>query len=147
MAQRIKGQEVEIVVLDNGEPVQNLTTARSLEVAWKTEQLQEGYLGETTDRYDTIYKGIRGRVEFHFSGPQIFDLIKSIVDKARRRTPGQKINIKATLNFPDGSRARIVIPDAEFGEMPVSFGDRTSYGTFSLDFGASDARSLTVVAS
>lgn len=142
MAQRIKGQEVEIVMLVNGEPKDNFALARSLEFAFKTELLQEGYLGETTDRYDTIYKGIRGKLEFHLDRPDVFDVIRGIVNKARRREPGTIFNIKATLNFPNGRRARTVIRDAEFGELPINFGSRADYGTFSLEFGASDAQVL-----
>jgi hypothetical protein len=142
MGQRIKGQEVEIVVLVNGEPRDNLTTARSISINFKTEMLQEGYLGETTDRYDTIFKGVGGQIEFHFDTPEIFNVIRAIVAKSRRRTPSDQINIKATLNFPNGQRARVVIRDAEFGELPVSFGSRSDYGTFSLDYGASEAQVL-----
>lgn len=144
MAQRIKGQEVEIVLLVDGDARTNLTFARSLEFAFKTEMLQEAYLGDTTDRYDTIFKGIRGRIEFHLDNAELFNVIRFIVDKARRREPGTRFNIKATLNFPNGQRARTIISDAEFGELPINFGSRADYGTFQLDFGASEARVLPV---
>jgi hypothetical protein len=66
-----------------------------------------------------------------------------IVDKARRRTPGTKINVKATLNFPNGERPRVVIPDVEFGELPLNFGSRSDYGAVTLDFEASEAQVIT----
>lgn len=139
MAQRAKGQEVEIVVMIDGKPKENFALARSCEFAYKTEILQEGYLGETTDRYDSVYKGVRGRLEFHIDRPDVFDVIRTIVDKARRRQAGVRINIKSTINFPSGKRARVIIRDAEFGELPINFGSRADYGTFNLEFGASDA--------
>lgn len=142
MAQRIKGQEVEVVILQDGLPQDNLTFARSIELTFKTDMLQEGYLGETTDRYDTIFKGVSGRLEFHFDSATPVAIVNSIVDKARRRVPGTRFNIKAVLNFPSGRRARVVVRDVEFGELPIKFGGRADYGTFNLDFGASEAQVL-----
>lgn len=145
MAQRVKGQEVEIIVLVNGLPQDSLTFCKSTNFAWKTEILQEGYLGETTDRYDTIFKGVSGKAEFHMDSPAAFDLIREIVDKARRRGPANntRINIKNTVNFPSGRRARVIIKDVSFGELPIGFGSRADYGTFSLDFAASEGAILT----
>jgi hypothetical protein len=142
MTQRIKGQEVEIILLVNNEPRENLTTCKSLEWTFKTELLQEGYLGETTDRYDTVYKGVSGNMEFHFNSIEPFNIARSVISKARRRTPGDKINVKFTCNFPSGKRARIVIPDLEFGPMPFGFSERSGYGSFKIDFAASDANVL-----
>ena len=142
MSQRIKGQEVEIVVLVNGQPSDNLTFARNIEFTYKTEILQEGYLGETTDRYDAVFKGISGNLEFHFNDAAPFALISELVNKARRRLAGTRINIKTTMNFPSGRRVRVIIRDAEFGELPINFGSRSDYGTFKLTFGASDAQTL-----
>lgn len=142
MTQRAKGQEVEIVTLVNGEPRDNLTFARSIEFAFKTEQLQEGYLGETTDRYDSIFRGVRGRVEFHFNDSAPFALVNDLVNKARRREAGTRVNIKSTVNFPSGRRARVFFRDVEFGELPFNFGSRSDYGTFQIEWGCSDAQVL-----
>lgn len=142
MGQRIKGQEVEIVLLVNGTPRDNLTTARSIEIRFKTEILQESYLGETSDRYDTIFRGVAGNIEFNFDNPEVFNIIRSVISKARRRTPGDQINIKAVLKFPNGQRVRIVIRDVEFGEMPVTFGSRADYGVFRIEYAATEAQIL-----
>lgn len=144
MGQRVKGQEVEISVTVDGAVQETLNLARSIELEWKTETLQEGYMGETTDRYDTIYKGLSGKIEFHFDTAAPFNMIQKIVNKARRREPGTRINIKATVNFPGGERAKILVKDAEFGPLPINFGSRADYGTFSLSFAASDGQMLPV---
>lgn len=136
--QRIKGQEVEVLLVVNNIVQATITDVRSAEFAAKFDILQEGYLGETTDRYDEIYKGMRGTLEFHFENEDVFTLLQSIVDRARRRTPGTLINIKAALNFPNGQRPRIIVRDTHFGEIPFNFGDRAAYGSMKLDFGASD---------
>jgi hypothetical protein len=69
-------------------------------------------------------------------------LIKSILDKAQRRTPGTRINIKTTLNFPSGEVARFVLRDVEFGEIPLNFGSRSDYGSIKLEFATGSAQIL-----
>lgn len=142
MAQRIKGQEVEVIVLIDGEPQDNFRFARSLDFTFMTERTEEGYLGETTNRFDTIFNGVSGKTEHHHDNPTPFIVTQAIVNKARRRTPGTTINLRATLNYPNGQRARVVFRDVEFGELPFSFGSRSDFGTFSLDFACSEAQIL-----
>jgi hypothetical protein len=142
MAQRIKGQEVEIVVLQDGAPQDSLTCCRSVELTFKTELIEESYLGEKTNRYDSIFKGVSGKLEFHIETPEIFNVVQAIVDKAQRRTPGMRLNIKTTLNFPSGRKAKVLVADIEVGEMPINFGSRSDYGSFSLPFGASNGKFL-----
>lgn len=138
MGQRIKGQEVEVLVVVNGAPKTNMTSVRSFEITLNTEIMSEGYLGETSERKDSVFKGVSGKIELHFDNQEVMKVYQAIVDKARRRTPGTKINIKATLNFPGGERPRVLVSDVEFGPLPLSFGSRSDYGTASLDFEASD---------
>ena len=140
--QRIKGQEVEVALVINNRAVTTVTAVRSFSFTFKQEIKEEGYLGETTNRYDSIFNGIEGELEFHQSEPDVFTTIQAIVDKARRRTPGVQINVKATLNFPVGTRRRVMIPNVEFGAIPVNFGSRADYGASTLSFGASEAQVL-----
>lgn len=139
MAQRIKGQETEVILLVDGVPQNTITDVRSFEMALQLATTDEGYLGETTNRKDSIFNGARARMELHIENDDVFDLMTAITDKARRRTPGTRINVKTTLNFPNGDRKRIVIPDVEFGEIPLNFASRADYGTVSLEMMASDA--------
>ena len=142
MSQRIKGQEVELVLLLNGAPQQNFTLFRSLEIQWKLEIKEEGYIGETTQRYDTIFMGVSGRLEAHIDNAAVFNIINQFVDKARRREPGLRTNLKSTLNFPNGQRARIIVPEIEVGPIPLNFGGRGEYGALSLEYAASQAKAL-----
>ena len=142
MAARIKGQETEVVVIADGVPQTNLTDIKDSEFAFKMEIIQEGYLGQTTDKYDSVFKGVRGKMTLHFDNPDVFTMALKIKDKARRRTPGVKFNLKMTLNFPSGRRARVVIPDVEFGELPFNFSDRSQFVSHSIEFAASDAFAL-----
>ncbi len=129
-------------MLQDGVPQDNLTFGQSFEATFKTETLQEGYLGETTDRYDTIYKGINGKIKYHYDNPAFLNLTLAIINKARRRTPGTRFNLKAVMSFPSGTRARIIVRDCEFGPLPIGFGSRSDFGTYDLDFSASDAQVL-----
>lgn len=142
MSQRIKGQESEVSIVVNGNVMSSITTIRSLEIAPKTEIKEEGYLGETTQRYDEIFNGVRGNIEGHFESQQVFDMMMAIIDRARRRTPGIKINIKTTLNFPNGDRPRIFLQDCFFGEQPIGFGGRSEYLTFRYEFACSDLKRI-----
>lgn len=135
---RIKGQEVELLLVENNVPLTSIADVRSFEMAAQLEILSEGYLGETTDRRDSIYKGYRGRMEVHFENRSVLDLMRRLVDKARKRSAGARINAKVTLAFPGGDRVRLLLKDLEFGEVPLSFGSRSDYGTISLDFEGAD---------
>jgi hypothetical protein len=138
MGQRIKGLETEILLIVDGKTQDTITDVRSFELAAKVETKEEGYLGEKTNRFDDIFNGVRGRAEFHFENGDVFNLMKSIIDRAKRRTPGTQINIKSTLNFPSGEKKRVLVQDAYFGEIPIGVPGRGDYLTFALDFQASD---------
>lgn len=142
MAQRVKGQESSVVVIVDGQPSDSLNAIKDLEVSFQLERLQEGYLGETTDRYDDVFKGLKGSLTAHLDSPAAFNVVQQIVERARRRTPGIKFNIKTTLEFPSGRRARVVLRDVAFGEVPVNFGSRTDYVSLKLDFACSDGQVL-----
>lgn len=140
--QRIKGQEVEILFVAKGQVQDTITEVQNFEVVAEFERTDEGYLGEKSDRYDEFYKGYSGSADVHFATPQILDLMQSIQDRAQRREPGTTINIKCTLNFPSGLRRRILLQDAFFGNMPMSFGGRGEYGTVKLDFAGGEKRTI-----
>lgn len=143
MGQRIKGQEVEVLLIVNGAVKSTLTAVKSFNFNFDLETKSEGFLGETSNRVDSVFNGISGDMEYQFDSRDILDLVAQIVDKARRRVAGVGINIKTTLNFPDGSRARVIIPNAEFGAIPVGFSGRTEYGTVRLAYTATDARVIS----
>jgi len=138
MAQRIKGQEISLLLIENNAPLTEITDVRSFEMSAQLEILKEGYLGETTDRRDSIYRGFSGKMDVHFETRDIVDFARRVIDKARRRTPGSRINCKVTLNFPNGNRVRVMLKDLEFGEIPMAFGSRSDYGMVTLSFEGED---------
>ena len=138
MAQRIKGQEVEIIVVSNGVPLTSLTDIRSFNVTPRLELKEEGYLGETSMRFDEVFNGVSFDMELHFEDTGVLDFMQVVKDRATRRTPGTQINVKATLNYPNGIRTRIILKDCFFGDMPIGFGSRSDYGTFKVDGRSND---------
>lgn len=140
---RIRGQEVEVILLVDNQIVRSLNSIKSFEMKYQQEIMSEGYLGERTERKDAIFKGIGASIEVNFSDKGVFAFFSAIVDRSKRRTPGTKINVKATLNLPSGERVRVIIPDVEFGEIPISFGSRSDYGTVSLEMEASDCNVIS----
>lgn len=139
--QRIKGQEVEVHVLADGVS-QVFTDIQSFEMMSVTETKEEGYLGEKADRYDEFYKGYTASFKMHNSSPEVFLFLQTIKDRAQRRTPGVKINVKATLNFPSGDRSRVILSDAFFDEAGVNFGSRDAYGETTFNFKGTEYRVL-----
>jgi hypothetical protein len=137
-SQRILGEDVSILIVSGGVVQNTITDVRSFEMTAQTEILRESYLGETTDRRDEVYRGVAGRLEFHVENSDFLALQRAIVDRARRKSPALKINIKATASFPNGDRPQIIVPDAKFGEMPIGVGGRTEYVTFGLTFEAEE---------
>lgn len=132
MAQRIKGQEIVLSVLVNGTEQVSLTDVKSFSITPNFDILEEGYLGETHNRYDEIYKGIGVELEVHTEDEGVFAFLEAVKDRAQRRTPGTTINIMATLNYPNGQRPRIVLYNVFFADMPFNIGSRSDYASFKL---------------
>ncbi len=130
---RIKGQDLEVALLVGSVQQAAFTDVRSFECTPQIEQIQEGYLGETTDRYDDVFKGVSLSMEVHLESQDAFDFWTSVLQRAQRRDPTTTINIKATLNFPNGEKPRLVFKDVYFGPIPLSFSGRSEYGSMKID--------------
>jgi len=138
MAQRVRGSESEIILIVNGAPAVTINTIRDFTFEPELDLMSEGYLGETTERKDSIFLGVNGDLSVHLDNQDAFKFVSTVIDKARRRTPGTKINIKTTLNFPSGQRPRIIIQDCEFGSFPVNIGSRKDYVSLKMSYKASE---------
>lgn len=143
--QRIKGQEVEVRLIVDNQLVANLTEVKSFEMSLQTEILKEGYLGETTDRRDEVFRGITGKMDLHMTSGAMFDLLTTIANRAQRRQPNTntKINVKVAFNFPNAPKRIAVINNLFFGEMPINTGGRTEYVSVSLSFEADEIQFIS----
>lgn len=135
---RIKGQDVEIQMIVNGVLKTNITAVRSFELTFENDTMSEGYLGETVERKDAIFKGVSGKIEFHLENKELLDLFGTILDNNRGRSTAVKVNISAKLKFPNGQTPQVLVQNVEFGSLPLNFSSRSDYVTTSLDFVASE---------
>jgi hypothetical protein len=143
MAQRIKGQEVRIIFTSPVGVETSLTDITSFEVEPQLEILSEGYLGETTERKDDIFKGVRGRAELHLESQEYFQFVQRVLDRSQRRTAADgKFNVVATLSFPNGQRPRVLLDDVFFGPPPVNVSSREDYVSATVEFECSFVRFL-----
>ncbi len=137
--QRIKGQETIVTILSDGDLQARIDSIRDAEVTFDLEILEEGYLGETANRFDAIFNGLTVRLTGHLTNKQFIDLTQAIVGRAQRRAGGAgRIDIATTLVFPGGDLVNIGIPDVQFGGIPISTGGRQEYTEWTLEAKASE---------
>jgi hypothetical protein len=140
MSRRISGQDVLLTITSAGQPVAALSDFKSFEIELMFDRKQEGFLGETSDRFDEFLTGFKFTADLELESQDVFKFLQSIIDRATRRTNALQIDIAATLQFPDGSRPKFFGNDAFFSAVPLSFGGRTEFGTIKLDGAGSNPR-------
>lgn len=126
---RIRGQEVQIRISQGGQPLRTITAIESLTVTFKQDVLRKGYLGETTERHDDIFKGVGVELTFDPESSDGVVLIQALRDRAARRTSlaSTQVNLTAILNFPNGQRPRITIADLKFQDPSIVISGRDAY--------------------
>lgn len=118
MSQRLKGDECVMTYtspagLEEIGDISNFTFEMDLEI------LRERYTGETAERKDELWKGVKGGCELHMENSKMLRFTQIVQDRAQRRTPASaKISCTVSFAFPDGTRARLVFDDIFFGAMP-----------------------------
>lgn len=133
MSDRIKGQEVALSISIDGALQTTIDTIQSAELEWEMDLLEEGYLGETSDRVDSIYKLMRVNLEGHVSNRGYVELADAIVQRAQRRAGAPvKIDVVGTFRFPDDTVLSILVPDVYFESIPLSIGGRDEFVSFTL---------------
>jgi hypothetical protein len=139
MGTRIRGENVQVKIIKGGKEV--LLPERAV-VSFEYEPQQEitshGFLGETTERKDEVYKGTTGRLTLQFSDPSVNEFIRDLNDRARRSIPAFKVNILITEQYPDGKVDRLLFPDVKFGAAAKNYASREAYGQITLPFAVDD---------
>lgn len=138
-AQRIKGQEVSIAITVDGALQTQIDTIQSAEIEFELDLLEEGYLGETSDRVDSVFKLMRVQVTGHANSQAYMELADAIAARAQRRAGGAvRIDVVGSFAFPNGDFPSIVIPDVFFEGIPFNIGARDEYIEFTLSGKGSD---------
>lgn len=140
--QRIKGQEVSIIVTRDGNVETTLVDIVNFNAIAKFEIIEKGYLGEKNNRHDYIFHGIKFDFELNIHTQDWFTYFQAQLDKAKRNTPDVTFNITAVLSFPNGDTPSVLLADVAWGELPMNVTSRQEYVKLKLD-GACDDIEVT----
>ena len=110
------GQDVSILIVVNGVLQSTLTAISSFNIELELEVLSKGYLGEKTERKDTVYKGIKFDGELNPFTEDVFTFAQAVLNKAKRLTPDVLFNI-TTPKFA----AQALRKSAEIGWKPTQY--------------------------
>jgi hypothetical protein len=125
--QRIKGQEVTILFNRGGELEDTLTDIQDFEFEPKLEIIQQGYLGEKSDRYDEIFNGGKFTATLHIHDQAYLAFQQGIINRAKRLTPDVVFNTTAVMLLPNGQTPTVLFPDCFWGPQPQTFRSRKDY--------------------
>ncbi len=133
---RLKGQEISIRVVA-GNPPAPLATIDSIsdfndEIAFKL--LEDGFLGEVTNRFDTILDGYGGDFTMQLTDSGWIQFPQFIIAKATRQSPNLIFNVVRSDLFANGSSLVYVYSDVSWGAMPQKVGNRGEYVKVSANF-------------
>lgn len=144
MAQRLKGQEVQLTLQSPDGTVDDLVDFQSFEAEMDVEILEEHYLGETEARYDEIYNGVSGNADIHVENANFLIFQQAVQDRAQRRTAvTTQFNAVARFSFPNGTSARIFFEDIFFGPFPIRAPGRKEYVQLRVEWKCSKITRVT----
>jgi hypothetical protein len=127
MGDRIKGQEVSIRVVDSGTLVASLDSISSFNEEMKSEIKEDGFLGESTNRFDDIHNGYGGDFEFQFRRADWVNFQIRVQDRQTRKTPTTTFNVVRTDLYPDGTTSVFTYIDVKWGAMSAGAGSRADF--------------------
>ncbi len=125
--QRIKGQEITVLITRGGQLEDTITEILNFNVEIVSETKVQGYLGEKGNRTDDIFNHIKFDMEINPASQDWFTLAKAIQDRQKRVTPDVVINITAVLQFPNGDAPSVALNDCKFESLPHNIGSRSDY--------------------
>ena len=143
MAQRIRGSECSLNIVRNNALEAEFTDIQNFNVTFQVEMIQQGYVGETTDRYDEVFKGCKLDFEMHCHSSDFLVFTQALEDRARRKTPNIVINAVATLFFANGQTPTVTFMDLYFGEVPINIPGKAEYVKVKLSAGCGETKIQT----
>lgn len=141
---RLLGTDVSIRIVRDGAPVTTITATASFNDEVKLEMKQDGFLGEPTDRYDTIHRGYGGDMEFQVNRHQWETDFLASVERRARREAFTTFNVIRTDRYSNGQNSISTYKDVAWGAFQRSTGSRADYVKIKTTFGCSE-RSTQVV--
>lgn len=135
---RIKGQDVTILLAQDGTLLDEFNEISSFEYTDELELISKGYLAQKSEKKDMIFKGVKGSFELDMSSQNIFRLRNAIVNKAKNITPDAEFNVSGVLAFPDGTTPTFAMQNVSFGPIPTNISARADYVKVKLEFACED---------
>lgn len=135
---RLIGQDVSVSVLQDGNLLSRLNRIVSNAFEFESEIIQAGYLNEKSDRFDSVFIGVKIDIEFHLEGMQALTLIDAIVAKAMNRRLGTLFSVGSRFAFPNGETALLSFPDVTWESIPLEAGGRAELVSMKLTGRASE---------
>ena len=126
-AQRLKGQEVSILIVQDGVLQDTLVDIQNFNLELEFEIKSQGYLGEKTNRKDYVFNGAKFDGELHVHTEDFLAFAQAVHDKAQRITPDTVFNITGVFSFPNGDQPELLLNDVSFGTIPINAGSRGDY--------------------
>lgn len=126
-SQRIKGQEVSLILTRDGALEDTLTDIQEFEFEPVFETKEQGYLGEKNDRTDYYFKSGKFSMTLNLHKQDWFKYLGAMMDKAKRNTPDVTFNITAVMAFPNGETPQVALNDVSWGGVPHTISSRGDY--------------------
>ncbi len=144
MGIRIRGENVQVKIIEGGKDILLGDRAVvSLEYTPQQEITSTGFLGETTERKDEVYRGVTGTLTLQMSDGTATDFVRRLNDRARRAVPAFSVQIVATEVYPSGDTRVLLFPDVQFGPQAKRYASRDAYGQVELPWACNDYKVLT----
>jgi hypothetical protein len=133
-AQRLKGQEVSVKIIQAGLVIDSIDSISAFNESIALELKEQGYLGETVNRFDEILNGYGGDFEFHVNKASWHQLTLAIISRATREQPDLVFNVVRTDFYPNGDSVISTYQDVKWGPIPTSIASRGDYVKPRMEF-------------
>jgi len=128
MHNRLKGQDIEICfrvgTLNKFDTIIN--AIGSFNEQLMVEKLQDGFLGETADRFDDIYKGTSFDMEFQVHNAEWLVFTELIQKRARRELSDLVFEVIRHDHY-QGNDARVTYTDVKWGAISTGVASRSDF--------------------
>jgi hypothetical protein len=133
---RLKGQEISVRILQGNppEPIASLDSISTFNQETTLKLLEDGFLGEVTNRFDEILDGYGGDFEMHVTNSGWISWEQAVITKATRTDPTITFNVVRVDLFADGSSLIYVYTDVHWAAIPQKVGGRGEYLKVSSSF-------------
>lgn len=124
---RARGQEVTVLITRGSVLEAEFTDVLSFNAEDTFELKEQGFLGQKSKKYETIYNGSKFDLEMQLHSTDWWKFKQAVRAKATREQPDLVFNISGLVEFDNGQSALVTFPDVAFGPMPENVPQREDY--------------------